>query len=173
VASPLIVRLQNLALTQAKADFRMRWSLRRYDALEAWAPGIRLLEASYYMALKESIPRLKKLQTLFHLFPPLGRRMVILRYCLDQSLAQMEGQPMKNKSAVWGYVIAALVGAVAGGLAVALAARLLPKMMDRMMDKMRSEFPRRMMAQMQAEGRDPMEMCQRMMAEFRAQEQKE
>ncbi|HOU13167.1 MAG TPA: class I SAM-dependent methyltransferase [Anaerolineae bacterium] len=84
VASPLIVRLQNLALARMKADFRMRWSLRHYDALEQWAPGIRLLEVWYYTSLKESIPRLKKLQTLFRLFPPLGKGMVILRYRLDQ-----------------------------------------------------------------------------------------
>ncbi len=173
VASPLIVWLQNLSLARMKANFRMRWSLRRYDALEQWSPGIRLLEAWYYTSLKESIPRLQKLQTLFRLFPPLGKGMVILRYRLDQSLVQMEEQPMKDKSAVWRYVIAALVGAVVGGLAVALAGRLLPKMMDRMMDRMRSEFPRQMMARMQAEGCDPMEMCQRMMAEFRAQEQRE
>lgn len=80
---------------------------------------------------------------------------------------------MKNKSVIWGYAIVALVGAVAGGLAVVMTTSLIPKVMERMMDKMMAEFPRRMMARMQAEGRDPMEMCQRMMAECCAQEQKE
>lgn len=173
VASPLIVRLQNLALARMKADFRMRWSLRHDDTLEQWAPGIRLLEAWYYTSIKESIPRLKKLQTLFRLFPPLGKGMVILHYRLDQSLVQTEEQPMKNKTALWRYALAALAGAVVGGVAVTLAARLLPKVMEQMMDKMMAEFPRRMMARMQAEGRDPAEMCQRMMAEFHAQESKE
>ncbi len=84
VASPLIVRLQNLALARMKADFRMRWSLRHYNALEQWTPGIQLLEAWYYTSLKESIPRLKKLQTLFRLFPPLGKGMVILHYRLEK-----------------------------------------------------------------------------------------
>jgi len=86
VASPLIVRLQNLALARMKADFRIRWSLRHYNVLEQWTPGIRLLEAWYYTSLEESIPRLKKLQTLLRLFPPLGKGMVILHYRLDQSL---------------------------------------------------------------------------------------
>lgn len=85
VASPLVVWLQNLSLARMKADFRMRWSLRHVDALESWAPGIHLLEAWYYTSLKESIPRLKKLQTLFHLIPPLGRGMRILHYRLTQS----------------------------------------------------------------------------------------
>lgn len=84
VASPLVVWLQNLKLALMKADFRMRWSLRHYDALEAWAPGIRLLETWYYTSVKESTPRLQKLQTLFRLFPPLGKGMVILRYRLEQ-----------------------------------------------------------------------------------------
>jgi len=66
---------------------------------------------------------------------------------------------MKKSSALWGYVVAVLVGAVMGGLAVALAARLAPKVMEQMMDKMMAEFPRQMMARMQAEGRDPAEMC--------------
>mgnify|MGYP000148777179 CR=1 FL=1 len=103
-------------------------------------------------------------------FPMLGN---LLHNRLDKSWVEMEEQPMKDKPTVWGYAIAALVGTVAGGVAVALAARLAPKVMGQMMEKMMAEFPRRMMAQMQAEGRDPMEMCQRMMAEFRAQEQKE
>ena len=97
----------------------------------------------------------------------------LLRDRSDQSWVEMEEQAMKNKSTVWGYAVAALLGAVAGGLAVTLAARLLPKVMGQMMDKMMAEFPRQMMARMQAEGRDPMEMCQRMMAEFRAQAQQE
>ena len=76
---------------------------------------------------------------------------------------------MKNKPMVGGYIVTALAGALIGGLAVAWVTRLVPKMVDRMM----AEFPQRMMAQMQAAGHDPMEMCQRMMAECCVQEQKE
>ncbi len=165
VASPLVVWLQNLKLARIKAGFRMRWALRSYDALEAWAPGIRLLEPWYYTSLKESIPRLQKLQRMFRLIPPLGKGMVILHYRLEQSLTQREVQPMKNKSTVWGYVIAALAGALVGGVAVAWATRLVPKIMDKMM----ADFPHRMMARMQAEGRDPAEMCQQMMARMQAE----
>ncbi|MGC9397327.1 MAG: hypothetical protein ACP5J4_20985 [Anaerolineae bacterium] len=103
-------------------------------------------------------------------FPMLGE---MLRDRSDHSWVEMEDQPLQNKSTVWGYAVAALLGAVAGGVTVTLAAHLLPKVMGQMMDKMMAEFPRRMMAQMQAAGRDPMEMCQRMMAEFRAQAQQE
>lgn len=83
IASPFIVKMQNLKLARLKADFRMRWSLRHYDALEAWAPGIHLLETWYYTSVKESIPRLAKLQKLFRLIPPLGKGMVILHYRLE------------------------------------------------------------------------------------------
>jgi len=169
VASPLVVWLQNLKLARIKAGFRMRWSLRSYDALEGWAPGIQCLEMWYYTSVKESIPRLEKLQRLFHLVPLFGKGMVILHYRMDRSLAPMEEQPMKNKSTAWGYAIAALAGAVVGGLAVALATRLIPKVMGRMMDKMMADFPRRMMTRMQAEGRDPAEMCQQMMARMQAE----
>lgn len=73
VASPLIVGLQNLSLALMKADFRMRWSLRRYDALEQWAPGIRLLEAWYYTSIKENIPRLQNSKPCSACFRPLAR----------------------------------------------------------------------------------------------------
>ncbi|MBN1873536.1 MAG: class I SAM-dependent methyltransferase [Anaerolineae bacterium] len=83
VCSPLIVGIQNLKLKLMKADFRMRWSLHHYDALEQWAPGIRLLEPWYYVDIQESIPRLQRIKTLFRLFPPLGKGMVLLHYVLD------------------------------------------------------------------------------------------
>lgn len=131
VASPLLVWLQNLSLARMKANFRMRWSLRPYNALESWAPGIQLLETWYYTSIQESIPRLEKIQRLFRLFPPLGKGMVILRYRLDQSLAQAERQPLKDDAALWHYAIAVLVGAMIVGLAVALATHLVSKVMER------------------------------------------
>jgi O-methyltransferase involved in polyketide biosynthesis len=138
VASPFVVWLQNLNLRLKRPDIRMAWSLRHYNALEAWAPGIHLLETWYYTSIKETIPRLEKIQRLFRLIPLYGKGMVILHYRLDQSLAQEEEKPMKNKSGVWGYVIAALMGALVGGLAVTLAARLIPKVIEQMLDSPRS-----------------------------------
>lgn len=86
ICSPLIVRLQNIHLALKKADFRMRWSLRRYDALEQWATGIRLIEPWFYVTLTERDPRLSRLQTMFRLIPPLGKGMAIVHYLLEQSL---------------------------------------------------------------------------------------
>jgi O-methyltransferase involved in polyketide biosynthesis len=85
ICSPLIVRLQNIQLAIKRADFRMRWSLRHYDALEQWAAGIRLLEAWLYTSLEERVPRMQRVQTLFRLIPPLGRGMAIVRYRLGAS----------------------------------------------------------------------------------------
>lgn len=84
VASPFVVWLQNLNLRLKRPDVRMAWSLRHYNALEAWASGIHLLETWYYTSIKESIPRLEKIQRLFRLVPLYGKGMVILRYCLGQ-----------------------------------------------------------------------------------------
>ena len=68
------------------------------------------------------------------------------------------------------YLAAVILGAVAGGIVVALATRAIPKIMSRimsqLMSQMRSEMPQKMMARMKAEGIDPAEMCQRMMANF-------
>lgn len=88
VASPFVIKKQNAKLARLKSDVRMQWSLKHYDALEQWAPGIRLLETWYYTSLEESIPRLRKLQLLFRLFPPLGKGMVILHYVAGKSNVQ-------------------------------------------------------------------------------------
>jgi O-methyltransferase involved in polyketide biosynthesis len=82
VASPLVMRLQNLELRRGGSDVRMRWSLRRDDRLEQWAPGIRLLEAWHYTSLREFIARLRNLRILARPLPPLCRGMAILRYVL-------------------------------------------------------------------------------------------
>ncbi|MBN2003045.1 MAG: class I SAM-dependent methyltransferase [Anaerolineae bacterium] len=88
VASPFVVWVQNLKLSLSRPGVRMAWSLRRYDALETWAPGIRLLEEWYYTSIHETISRVKKLQILFRLFPPFGKGMVILHYRLDRALVK-------------------------------------------------------------------------------------
>ncbi len=66
-----------------------------------------------------------------------------------------------------GYIIAAVLGAVGGGFIVALATRAIPKIMSQMMAGMMQN----MMAQMKEEGRNPVEMCQQMMAKFAETEQ--
>jgi O-methyltransferase involved in polyketide biosynthesis len=168
VASPLIIKLQNFKLARLKSDVRMHWALKDYNTLERWASGIRLLETWHYTSLNESIPRLRKLQMLFRLFPPLGKGMVILHYTLNQSDTE-EAIPMKHQSVkIWGYLIAAVLGAVVGAVGMALVAQLIPKMMSQMM----KEMPNMMRACMEQEGIDMPEMCQRMMAECSDQHKK-
>ena len=64
------------------------------------------------------------------------------------------------------YLVVLILGAVAGGLIVAVATKAIPKIMSGLMEQMMSEMPQKMRAYMQAEGIDPAEMCQRMMANF-------
>ena len=64
------------------------------------------------------------------------------------------------------YLVAMLAGAVAGGIVVTVATKAIPRIMSQMMARMMSEMPQRMMAQMRAEGIEPAEMCQRMLANF-------
>ena len=64
------------------------------------------------------------------------------------------------------YLIAVMLGAVVGGIMVAIVTKAIPKIMSGMMSQMMSEMPQKIMAQMKAEGIDPTEMCQRMMANF-------
>ena len=59
-----------------------------------------------------------------------------------------------------GYILAAVLGAIGGGLIVMLATKALPKIMSQMMAGMMQN----MMTRMAEEGRNPMEMCQQMMA---------
>ena len=62
------------------------------------------------------------------------------------------------------YLIAMIVGGVAGGIVVAIATKAIPRIMSQLMAQMMAEMPQRMMDQMRAEGLEPDEMCQRMMA---------
>ncbi len=64
------------------------------------------------------------------------------------------------------YLIAVMLGAVVGGIMVAIVTKAIPKIMSEMMAQMMSQMPQNMMARMKAEGIDPTEMCQRMMANF-------
>jgi hypothetical protein len=74
---------------------------------------------------------------------------------------------MSNQSADRrSYLVAILLGAVVGGVIVAIVTKAIPKIMSQMMSQMMSEMPQKMMAHMKAEGIDPAEMCQRMMASF-------
>ena len=64
------------------------------------------------------------------------------------------------------YLAALIIGAVIGGVVVAIATRAIPRIMSQLMAQMMAEMPQRMMDQMRAEGLEPAEMCQRMMANF-------
>ncbi len=66
------------------------------------------------------------------------------------------------------YFMVLIAGAVIGGLIVAIATKALPRIMAQLMEQMMSGMPQRMMAQMKAEGLEPFEMCQRMMANCQA-----
>jgi O-methyltransferase involved in polyketide biosynthesis len=84
-AWPLLMWLYNLGFRLKHLDARLRWSLRPYDALEAWAPGIQLLEVWNLTSLKEFPSRRKRLRTLVRLFPSLGKMGAILHYRLGGS----------------------------------------------------------------------------------------
>lgn len=79
---PLTLWLYNLSFRLKRLDARLRWSLRHYDALEAWAPGIQSLAAWDLTSLKDLASRRKKLPTLLRVFPSLGKMGAILRYRL-------------------------------------------------------------------------------------------
>ena len=84
-ARPLLMWLYNLGFRLRHLDARLRWSLRPYDALEAWAPGIQLLEVWNLTSLKEFPSRRKRLRTLVCLFPSFGKMGAILHYRLGES----------------------------------------------------------------------------------------
>jgi hypothetical protein len=86
---------------------------------------------------------------------------------MPTSIESEENSSMSNPSADRrSYLVAVLLGAVIGGVIVAIMTKAIPKIMSQLMSKMMSEMPQKMMAQMKAEGIDPAEMCQRMMANF-------
>ena len=80
---PLTLWLYNLSFRLKGLDARLRWPLRHYDALEAWAPGIQLLEMWDLTSFREFITtRRKRLLILLRLFPSLGQMGAVLRYRL-------------------------------------------------------------------------------------------
>jgi O-methyltransferase involved in polyketide biosynthesis len=79
---PLTLWLYNLSFRLKHLDARLRWPLRHYEALEAWAPGIQLLVAWDLTSLQDFASRRKKLPTLLRVFPSLGRMGAILHYRL-------------------------------------------------------------------------------------------
>jgi O-methyltransferase involved in polyketide biosynthesis len=85
-AWPLLMWLYNLGFRLRHVDARLRWPLRpSYDALEAWAPGIQLLEAWNLTSLKEFPSRRKRLRAMVRLFPSLGKMGAVLHYRLGES----------------------------------------------------------------------------------------
>lgn len=82
--SPLLVKMHNVQLTFSKIEARLRWGLKNGKQLEAWGPGIKLLNTWFYFDQPEA--RLGWLRVL-RLFPPLGKGAWILRYRLGEKLA--------------------------------------------------------------------------------------
>lgn len=79
--TPLMVRSHNLELRANRVEARLRWGLKHPRDLEAWAPGIRLLDQWHYLEHPE--PRLARVGGLRHA-PFLARGVVIYRYLLGQ-----------------------------------------------------------------------------------------
>ena len=82
--SPFFVKLHNVQLSFSKLAARLRWGLKHGNCLEAWGPGIRLLNTWFYFDQPE--PRLGWLR-LLRWFPPLGQGAWILRYKLGEKVA--------------------------------------------------------------------------------------
>lgn len=70
-------------MTFSKIEARLRWGLKNGKHLEAWGPGIKLLNTWFYFDQPEA--RLGWLR-LLRLFPPLGKGAWILRYRLGEKL---------------------------------------------------------------------------------------
>ena len=67
-----------------------------------------------------------------------------------------------SKSPAGGYILAAVLGAIVGGITISIITRAVPAMMSRMMSNMMGD----MMMRMGGEGRNPEEICRRMMGGF-------
>ncbi len=73
----LMVSLHNLRLRHVQLEARLHWGLEDDRGLEAWADGLKLLEAWFYFDHPE--PRLGA-QHLMRFIPPFARGVRILRY---------------------------------------------------------------------------------------------
>ncbi len=79
LCTPHAVRINNLHLLFTRSAARMQWAVRDPHELEAWSPGIRLVESFYYFDNPE--PRMG-LPSWFSRFPILSRATSIQRYQL-------------------------------------------------------------------------------------------
>jgi O-methyltransferase involved in polyketide biosynthesis len=77
--TPFVIWSDNLQMALKHLSARLRWKLSHPRDLEAWAPGIRLLEAWYYFDQPE--PRLGSLKWMRH-FPFMAKSTGIFHYCL-------------------------------------------------------------------------------------------
>jgi len=82
---PLTLWLYNLSFRLKRLDARLRWSLRYYRTLEAWAPGIQLLGVWDLTSLQEFASRRERLPARLRVFPSLGKMGAILHYRLGES----------------------------------------------------------------------------------------
>lgn len=81
--TPLAIRLDNLHLVFAHAKARLRWAVRDPRDLEAWSPGIRLVESFSYF--DDAEPRMG-LPSWFGRIPLLSQSAGIHRYHLGDAL---------------------------------------------------------------------------------------
>lgn len=84
VCTPLAVRIDNLHLVFTRSKARMHWGVRDPREVEAWSPGIRLVESFSYFDDPE--PRMG-LPSWFGRIPSLNRASSIQRYQLGTSEA--------------------------------------------------------------------------------------
>jgi O-methyltransferase involved in polyketide biosynthesis len=77
--SPLLVGIHNMKVALTGVGARVRWGLRQGRDLEAWHPGLQLLEDRSYF--DQPNPRLGWTRVL-HYVPPVARGVRILRYRL-------------------------------------------------------------------------------------------
>lgn len=83
--TPFMIRLHDLELRLSKVGARLHWGLRRERDLEAWAEGIRLLDAWYYFDRPE--PRLGSTRWMRYL-PFFAKGVGIFHYRLGTSDAR-------------------------------------------------------------------------------------
>jgi O-methyltransferase involved in polyketide biosynthesis len=89
VMSPFMARLHNLELAAQGLGARLHWGLRQSRELEAWSPGIRLLDEWFYC--NEPEPRLG-VHRLLGKIPPIGNGYRVVRYRLGPLPVDVGGE---------------------------------------------------------------------------------
>jgi O-methyltransferase involved in polyketide biosynthesis len=93
--SPFLAWLHNLELAAQGLEARLHWGLRQGRELEAWSPGIRLLDEWFYY--DEPEPRLG-VHRLLGKIPPVGNGYRVMRYRLGALPVKVHGnRPEKER----------------------------------------------------------------------------